>query len=190
MKIASAHKSLISRVQTRHFHGSYAGPVLALFLLAFRDHMICYWLHYCGDGNQTLRKLLLAREMVQHIRVLAVLLPSPALRDVVPVFKVQHHLVLMPNRDAGEIAGVQEREGQLLYVPGGWHCAHMRLIVGGAIVQQRNPVTVDAVKRKHLLHARGIERLHHDRVRDGQFEIAFHFLTLLVFTHPITRKTR
>jgi hypothetical protein len=54
--------------------------------------------------------------MVQHIRVLAVLPPSPALRDVVPVLKVQHHLVLMSNRDAGEIAGVQEREGQLLYV--------------------------------------------------------------------------
>ena len=80
-------------------------PVLALFLLAFKDHMICYWLHYCGDSNPTLRKLLLAREMVHHIRVLAILPPSPAFRDVVPIFKVQHHIVLMPNRDAGEIAG-------------------------------------------------------------------------------------
>jgi hypothetical protein len=79
--------------------------------------MICYCLHYCGDSNSTLRKLLLAREMVHHIRVLAILPPSPAFRDVVPVFKVQYHLVLMPNRDAGEIAGAQEREGQLLYVP-------------------------------------------------------------------------
>jgi hypothetical protein len=114
-------------------------PVLALFLLAFRDHMICYWLHYCGDGNRTLGELLLAREMVHHIRVLAILAPSPAFRDVVPVFKLQHHLVLMPNRDAGEIGGAQEREGQLLYVPGGWHCAHMRLIVGRAIVLQRIP---------------------------------------------------
>jgi hypothetical protein len=67
--------------------------------------MICYWLHYCGDSNSTLRKLLLAREMVHHIRVLAILLPGPAFRDVVPVLKVQRHLVFMPNRDAGEIAG-------------------------------------------------------------------------------------
>jgi hypothetical protein len=72
--------------------------------------------------------------MVDHIRVLAILLPGPPFRDVVLVFKVQHHLVLMTNRDAGEIAGAQESEGQLLYVTRGWHRAHMWLIVGGAIV--------------------------------------------------------
>src|ERR1700730_13817557 len=120
-----------------------------------------------GSRYRTLPKLLLAREMIHHVRALAILPPRPAFRDVILVFKVQHHLMLMPNRDAGEIAGAQEREGQLLYLPGGWHCAHMGLIIGGAALAQRKPVTVDAVNRQHLLHARGIERFHHDRVRDG-----------------------
>ena len=57
-----------------------------------------------GSRHRTLPKLLLAREMIHHVRALAILPPRPAFRDVILVFKVQHHLVLMPNRDAAGAA--------------------------------------------------------------------------------------
>ena len=36
--------------------------MVALFLLVFMDHMICCWLHYCGESNPTLGIIACARD--------------------------------------------------------------------------------------------------------------------------------
>src|SRR6266481_2152076 len=96
---------------------------------------------------------LLPREMNHHWRVLAIRAPRPRFRDVIRIIKMQHQLMLVPDRFIRQVSRALKFEREFLDFTGARRGTHARLIIRRAIVHDPDGIAINGVQRHHILAA-------------------------------------
>ena len=112
----------------------------------------------------------LAGQVNDHRRIFAVLAPNPGFGDVISVVEMKGELVLVARGRRWEVCSTFELKNEFLWIGRRGNGSHARLIVGGAIVDESDGISVDVIKGDHLFHIGHGKRFHDSGVRHNQFE--------------------
>ena len=85
---------------------------------------------------------MLPRQVEDHGHIVVAVAPCPVFCDVVGVFEMQDHAVLMPYGGIWQIPGPGKLEIEFLRICRGRNCSHPGLIVGRTIMSELDPVSI------------------------------------------------
>src|SRR5215813_6134732 len=126
--------------------------------------------------------------MSDHRRVFPVLAPNPSFRDVVCIVKMQSEFVLVTGRGRREVCCAFKLKDEFLGVGRRRNSSHARLIVGWAVVNERDGVSVHMIEGDHLFHAGHGEGLHDGGIGYDELESGFDLHAMVVGSAPLSCK--
>ena len=131
---------------------------------------------------------MLADEVVNHFCIYFILAPCPLLCNVIFVLEQNYQLMLVTGSRVGQVGGALKLKRKFprhVLLRNG---AHTRLIVRRAVVHESDPISVDAVQRQHLLHARHGKGLKDGGIGGNHLEVGLCGVAVVILPFPIPRK--